>query len=108
MSPVAHKLVEIELSEPLPTISLGAGQDGCGLIARWHGALVGFKMIALAPGASLGPSELEAIADRNFAKAVLMARLNQDMKPAEHGDPLARPRLSVAICSKDRAVRLGR
>lgn len=108
MSPVAHKLVQIELSEPLPTISLVSDEDGCGLIARWHGALVGFKMMALAPGASLGPSDLEAIADRNFAKAVLMARLKEDMKPAEHDGTRARPRLSVAICSKDRAVRLGR
>ncbi len=108
MSPMAYKLQEIELSERLPTISLAADQDGCGLIARWHGALVGFKMIALHPGASLSPSDLETIADQNFAEAVLIARLKEEAKPAGSGSSVARPRLSVAICSKDRALRLGR
>lgn len=104
---MAYKIQEIELSDALPTISMDTGQTGCGLIARWHGELVGFRMIPLHPGASLGPAELGAIADEHFAAPVLVARLREDARAVEMPSS-SQTRLSIAICTKDRAVRLGR
>jgi glycosyltransferase involved in cell wall biosynthesis len=105
---MAYKLVEIELSEPLTAIALSPNQDGCGLIARWHGRLIGFQLLALTPGASLSADRLKAIADEKFASAILAAKVEQELPIGPAISDSRRPRLSIAICTKDRAMRLSR
>ena len=104
---MAYKLVEIELSEPLAAITLASDQDGCGLIARWRERLIGFHLVALAPGSTLSAEQLEAIADENFAAGVLAAKIEDALRVISRSDS-QRGRLSIAICTKDRAARLGR
>ena len=105
---MGYKLEEIELSAPLPTISLSPEQNGCGLIARWHDRLIGFRMIPMDPGTTLDRTDLEAIADESFAQPLLAARLREEAGPRNVAGCLPEPRLSIAICTKDRAARLGR
>ncbi len=104
---MARKLVEIELSEPLTAITLAPDQDGCGLIARWRERLIGFHLVALAPGGSLSVDQLTSIADEKFAAGILAAKI-QDALPVPSTCDSRPPRLSVAICTKDRAARLAR
>jgi glycosyltransferase involved in cell wall biosynthesis len=104
---MAYRLVEIELSEPIVSIALAPDQDGCGLIARWRERLIGFQLVALAPGRTLAADELEAIADEKFAAGVLAAKI-RDALPILPAGNSRRLRLSIAICTKDRAARLGR
>jgi len=106
---MTYRRVELELSQPLPDIVLSAQEDGCGLIARWRGRLVGFRMLALSPGTTLTAARLQAIADEAFAPAVVAAQLAMVLPaPDVAGEAAARPRLSIAICTKDRAARLAR
>jgi glycosyltransferase involved in cell wall biosynthesis len=104
---MAYKLVEIELSKPLAAITLASDQDGCGLIARWRERLIGFHLVALAPGSTLSADQLEAIADENFAAGILAAKIEDSLSVVSA--PVSRPpSLSIVICTKDRAARLGR
>lgn len=102
---MGYKLVEIELSRPVEAIALGKECSGVGLIARWHDQLVGFQMIKLPGRDRLEAAEVEAIADERFAAALLTAKAMAEL-PARAAPPL--PTLSVAICTKDRAVRVAR
>ncbi len=105
--PMGYKLVDIELSEDLRPIGLSAKEDGIGLLARWQGRPVGFRMIDLSPGATMSVDALEALADECFAGRALAARLEAEVRgPPDDKTPL--PSLTVAICTRDRAERLGR
>lgn len=104
-----YKLADIELSEPLRSIPLAPTEDGLGLIGRWQGRLVGFHMMPVAAGSSLSESALETIANEHFAFRVLVAKVAAEMA-TPRWSPVAQemPRLSVVICTKDRARRLAR
>jgi glycosyltransferase involved in cell wall biosynthesis len=104
---LAYKLVELELSEPLAAITLASDQDGCGLIGRWRERLIGFHLVALAPGSTVSADQLEAIVDENFAAGILAARVEEALPVPSRSDA-PRLGLSIAICTKDRAARLGR
>ena len=103
---MAYRLIEVELSRPLNAITLAPEQDGCGILARWHDRLIGFHLQQLSPGATLNATDLRAIADREFAAKVLEARVDSALPaPAPSRE---RPSLSVAICTRNRSVRLAR
>ena len=106
---MAYKLIQLELSESLPPVLLEPHEDGIGIIARWHGRLVGFHMEKFSLGARVPASELERIADVHFAQRVLTNRVLGElakMFPTCLAPPL--PPLSIVICTKDRAPRLAR
>ena len=106
---MAYRLFEIELSEPLSPLQLGRDEDGLGVIARWQDRLVGFAMLPWAPGASVSAAELQRIADERFARLILVHKAEQELndRGSIPPDPPP-PTLSIAICTKDRAVRLAR
>jgi glycosyltransferase involved in cell wall biosynthesis len=106
---MGYARVDLELSQPLPSIELEADQDGVGLVARREGRLIGFALRQLSPGAHLEAGAVAAIADAAFGRAVLVDRAAGEIAarwPAPQ--PRAAPSLSVAICTKDRATRLRR
>lgn len=100
---MSFKRVEIELSKPLVPIQLEGEENGVGLIGRWEDRLVGFKMLKLSSGAVLDVPALTAICDEAFAFAVLTAKTE-----VAGDESAALPSLTVAICTKDRSVRLSR
>lgn len=102
----SYKLVELELSKPLVPFTLEPEQNGCGVIARWQDQLIGFEMLALPYGGAITTTMLAAIADEFFASRVLAAKTDDELAVRMFAPPL--PRLSVAICTRDRAVRLAR
>ena len=103
---MGYRLVEIDFAQPLRPIALGADQNGCGIVARWHGRLVGFHLERCEPGATLSVAHLQRIADARFAQAVLAARVAEALP--ERSPEAADTTLSVVICTKDRAQRLAR
>ena len=106
---MSYRIVEIELSQPLPELELKPEQDGFGLIARFRDRLIGFVLHPAPPGSTLNPLELQRLVDSRFAMAVLEttteAMLAQRIRRAGDGAP---PSLTIAICTKDRAQRLQR
>jgi glycosyltransferase involved in cell wall biosynthesis len=104
---MGYRLLDLELSEPLPAIALAPDESGIGIVARWHGRPVGFRMEKRPSGVPLSPNELQSIADRYFAAAVLAVRVEAAL-PAPVPADLVGPSLTVAICTRNRAERLSR
>lgn len=105
---MSYKLVEIELSEPLATISLSPQQNGVGVVARWRGRLIGFEMIELPAGSAVTVERLNSLADERFARRILVAKLEEELRKRQPVKEAVLPSLSIAICTKDRAQRLSR
>lgn len=102
---MGYRLIDLECSEPFQPIRLAPDQSGFALVARWHGRPIGFCMEERPAGALVVPAELKEIADREFAAGLLEARL-QSLLAAPSNRPA--PSLTIAICTRDRAERLGR
>lgn len=101
-----YRLAELELSAPLQPIALQDGEQGLGLIAKWHGRPVGLHLEERHGGTTIAISELQTIVDRHFAAGLLAARV-EDSLP--EGDlPGVFPDLTIAICTRNRAARLTR
>jgi glycosyltransferase involved in cell wall biosynthesis len=101
--------LEIELSDPQGPVQLGDDETGLGLIARWRDRLVGFAIVPFPPGARVAAETLAEVLDERFAGALLAQRARAELEartPAAELSPA--PTLSVVICTKDRAARLGR
>jgi len=102
-----YRLLELDLAQPLAPLALEPDEEGIGLFVRLDGRLVGFHMEAFPAGAEIGMDRLARIVDDKFALPALEARVARELRP-----PLpmgsALPGLTVAICTKDRAVRLAR
>lgn len=106
---MAYRRIELELSGPIPSITLRPEEDGVGFIARFHDQLVGFAMLAAPAGSQLAAGEVAAIVDQRFAGAVLGARAAAELAARWPEAPAAAtPSLSVAICTRDRSARLAR
>ena len=103
------RLTEIELSAPLQPIVLNSDEEGVGLIARLDDELVGFAMVPLAAGSTLSAADLHKLAEERFSWSVLSARAGKSLRARWGEEPAApAPTLTLAICTKDRAARLGR
>jgi glycosyltransferase involved in cell wall biosynthesis len=104
-----YKRVEIELSEPLGPIALSEQENGIGLVARWHGELIGFAMIPFATGSTCPEEKLSTLADERFAQRVLALKAANSLALRwPETCPLPLPSLSIVICTRDRAHRLAR
>jgi glycosyltransferase involved in cell wall biosynthesis len=100
---VAYRLVEAELTAPLPEVALARDEDGVGLVVRRGGRPIGFVLRPLSPGAALGPADVAHLA----REAGLLA---DGVSDATDGAPAPGrlPRLSVVVCTRDRPAALAR
>jgi hypothetical protein len=93
---VPYLLADVELSRPLPRVSLAAGEDGVALLVRRYERPLGYLLRALAPGTVLGPGGLgELIADELRVALVREAIADQLLPAGE----LAEPELTVVAGS---------
>jgi glycosyltransferase involved in cell wall biosynthesis len=104
-----YRIETRELSSLDTPINLTTEQDGWALVLRRKGRLCGFLMQPAAPGATISGEDVrkqvtKLLGSRLQAQAIEAALRAREM-PTE--EPPA-PSLSVAICTKDRAQRLGR
>lgn len=114
--------MELELTEPLPTIALEGPGGGAGLVLRRRGRLVGFLLAEpeeRSGEAVLTPDRLASVIGREAADAVLEDALREELAPpvppARTGREAERarnrgsePDVTVAICTHDRPERLAR
>ena len=98
-------LADVELSQPLPTVTLGAGDEGLGLLVRRRGRPLGFVLRPMAAGSTLDPGALgELIADE-LREALVRDAVADELRP---GVALAPPDVSVVRAApSDRALRAG-
>jgi glycosyltransferase involved in cell wall biosynthesis len=106
---MAHRIQEVELSEPPMPLALTADQNGFALVARWKGRLAGFCMARAARGRAVSAERISLLCSKHFGRRVLALELEAALAKRWSNDcNLPPPSLSIAICTKDRAKRLGR
>lgn len=100
---MSYAIIDVELTEPLPAITLDADQDGAYFLVRAHGRPVHCALHPLPPGMRLTPTELDRLLGRPVAQALL-----EDTLRVELARPLERlpVSLTVAICTRGRPALL--
>lgn len=101
-----YPIVELELSQPLPSFSITARETGIALIVRYQDKPIGFVMQSLAPRTTLTAGALEKLLDREIAEKLLQEKIRAELLPTPHKSAL--PTVTVAICTKDRTDNLTR
>jgi GT2 family glycosyltransferase len=105
---VSYRLLDVEITEPLPDVVLGPDERGLGIVVRHAGRPAGFVLEARAPGSRVGARELDRIIGRADAIGVVRVAVEADLVTAAAGPAGAGPTFTVAVCTKDRPERLAR
>jgi GT2 family glycosyltransferase len=98
---MSYRLFELEVTEPLRSVTLAADEAGYGLIMRRKGRVVGFVMHHCPPGARLSAEELAEIVGQVAGTKLLEEAIREELEIPTAPD-IAVPSLTVAICTKDR------
>lgn len=115
---MSYLLLDIDISRPLPEVTLGPEDRGIGVVVRHRGRPVGFVLDALAPGTRLSGEDLDRLVGRSDAVGVVRAVLADELTAAvaaagggaegRAGGVPAPATFTVAVCTKDRPERLAR
>lgn len=97
---MSYALCELDLTQPLPTLTLGAEYTGLGLILRWGDRLIGQRLQPLSTPCTLSPLHLEPWIAETVGPKLLQAHLWEQLQPETPA--VLSPSLTVAICTKDR------
>jgi len=99
-----YRIVEIEITQPLPIISLSENETGIAILLRRKGKPIAFWMEPLPANAEFTPEDLSRrIIDKADIKLLgegIREELAPPVKPARF------PSVTVAICTKDRPEHL--
>lgn len=101
-----YKIQEIELTEPLPTISLSPDETGIALIVRQKDKPIGFILQKLPAKAVLCSSKLAKIIAEEISSKLIQEYLQEELKFSVVQTHF--PSLTIAICTKDRPENLER
>lgn len=104
---MSYRIAEIEVTQPLPTLSLSESDTGVALILRRKDKPIGFLMQALPAKSLLTPENLAQLIAKSVGTKLLQETIREELVfPAAN---LAEfPSLTVAICTKDRPENLAR
>lgn len=102
---MSYIIAEIELTQPLPTLSLSESDTGIALILRRKDKPIGFLIQALPPTSAIAPEELAQLIAKEVGFKLLQESLREELFPPANQSP---PSLTVAICTKDRTENLAR
>jgi GT2 family glycosyltransferase len=92
-------MFEIEVTEPLPRLSLDEGQTGLAIIVRRKGRPVGFWLDAPAPKKVVEPEELAQRIIGEAGQALVAEAIREEL--ASPPSPTS-PSVTVAICTRER------
>src|SRR6476620_4053899 len=96
-------MFEIEVTKPLPRLSLNEGQSGLAIIVRRKGRPVGFWLDAPAPKKVVEPEELAQRIIGEAGQALMAEAIREEIaSPPE----ATLPSVTIAICTKDRPDQL--
>ena len=101
-----YKIIELELSRPLPDLKIGPKENGIALILRYLDQPIGFTMRSYPFNTSLTIDQLNdwvnEVTGEKILQEKIFAQLKFDLKPeACHS-------ITVAICTKDRTENIER
>lgn len=88
---MSYALVDVEVTEPLPSVQLAEDEAGIAIVSRRGGHVVGFAIHSLLPGTHLRPAELQALLDPAPVDP-----------PVLDAVPSGGPSVAVAVCTRDR------
>ncbi len=104
-----YSIADIEVTQPLPTLSIAEGETGVAVLLRRRDVPVGFWMEALPAGTTLTPGALARRIHEHAGEKLLHESIREELPaPPASERPDRLPSLSVAICTKDRPERLAR
>lgn len=103
---MSYRIADIEVTEPLPTISLLASDTGMGLILRRQGRPIGFLMQELPANSIIKPEDLAQLIAQEVGLKILQESIREELIVANEQIPF--PSLTIAICTKDRPENLAR
>jgi glycosyltransferase involved in cell wall biosynthesis len=101
-----YRLMNLEVTAPLPTLTLGEEETGVAVIVRRQQRPIGFWMQALAPKSILEPEALAQLLGQKLGHKLLQENLRAELVPPPSPDGF--PSLTVAICTKDRPQNVAR
>ncbi len=109
MTSVSYRMMDLELSRPLAGFALASHETGYALVVRWEGRIIGHLMKKTPEGYRMDEEALRELVERKFALRILAVKLEASLADRWPATSLVEPpSLTVAICTKDRAVRLAR
>jgi glycosyltransferase involved in cell wall biosynthesis len=101
-----YPIIEIEVTQTLPTISVSENETGIAIVLRRKGKPIAFWMEALPVNSALTPEDLSRQISKKTQIKLLSESIREELVlPAK---PTQFPSLTVAICTKDRPERLVR
>ncbi|MEH1827687.1 MAG: glycosyltransferase [Nostoc sp.] len=103
---MSYSIIEIEVTQPLASISLSTKDTGIALILRRQERPIGFLMKALPASSQITPENLTQFIVEEAGTKILQESIREELTTFEHQIPL--PSLTVAICTKDRPENLAR
>lgn len=101
-----YSIINIEVTQSLPTLSLSEEDTGIALILRRHDRPVGFLMQSLPTDTVLAPENLAQIISQEIGTKLLQESIREELVSPSR--PAQFPSLTVAICTKDRPENLAR
>ncbi|MEG4914626.1 MULTISPECIES: glycosyltransferase [unclassified Microcoleus] len=101
-----YPIIDIEVTQPLPTLTISEEDTGIALVVRRKDKAVGLIMQPLPPKSVLSPEDLAKMIEREVGAKLLQEAIREELNPTEKGDTF--PSLTVAICTKDRPENLAR
>jgi len=101
-----YTIVDIEVTQPLPTLSLSERNIGIALLVRRQDKPIGFLMQALPAESVITPEALAQLIGKEVGTQLLQESIREELVTT--ANPMEFPSLTVAICTKDRPDNLAR
>ena len=101
-----YKLTEVELTQPLTSLELAAGENGAGVLVRRKGRPIGFLMHENAAIRTWRSEELSVWIANELKTKIAEEAIREAITSS--GPNRSFPSLSVAICTRDRATIVSR
>jgi GT2 family glycosyltransferase len=103
---VPYLLRELEITQPLPTLTLSQTDTGVALVVRRHDRAIGFLMREFAPNSTLDSDTIAQWIAAEVGAKILQESIRDELIP--NSQPEGLPTLTVVICTKDRPEDLAR
>jgi glycosyltransferase involved in cell wall biosynthesis len=95
-----YAILDVEATEPLPSVALAEGERGVALLIRRTGRPIHFSFQDLEPGARLEPAALGRLVAEAAGIALLEEAVRDELvPPGPEPEPVD---LTVAVCTRDR------
>jgi glycosyltransferase involved in cell wall biosynthesis len=101
-----YKLIEVELTQPLASLELAAGESGAAVLIRRKGRPIGFLMQENAAKRTWRPEELSVWIANEVKTKLAEEAIREEITSSPPTTSF--PSLSVAICTKDRVTTVRR